>query len=268
MKKRIIVISVMILTLIFAIPAEAVTRLDHHRARKYYNWNGGTSNWLILEQAATVYGEESATASYPDSTVINRFNTVYTVKRDLSRMLYGYTYVPVSRYHKVLIEKYSTPGAIWTPDINWAFENSANSPLGDLLQPAIDYLFDIASWYLALPIPSPMQFINKKGTPATTITGVSGTSAQVAFNYDQTVMSVEYSIQVAKPVKAGTYQIRIRYYAQPGMMINNPYLALSDEQSMSENVESENTTSSVYYEWFTSQYAVNYANFVVTVVNP
>lgn len=237
-KKFAAVLATTLVAGVMAVPAQAAQNMDKHSDVEYATWST-TDDWRIVEAYSTLYGEPTASAYNQDSTVINTFAAGYNLNHADYRSSWGTYYYPSSKNHIILIENRSYPsysGGIWTPTIKYSFDNTkTQNELSPYAKYAIDWLYDIAKTASQLPLP-PLPWDLLKVPTGVTITPVQNSSVQVKFNADPTVMSVEYSINPAKPVKTGTYGINVRskadagYYIQPLMGVAGFESDVMDDQ--------------------------------------
>lgn len=189
----------------------------------YSDWQT-TNDWKIIEAYAAVVGDKNIYSVNPNTPVTARQAVTYGISYDKGRIFLGVSYIPCSRYHKIKIRVLSTPGDTPIRLLDpFGFSKSQTGSLPDELKYALDALWNFATKYVGLPLPSPWGLVLRSSPEITIERDSDLKGGQFNYNYDPSLMGADYLWQISTEVKTGWYLIDVFNKAEAGLLIITPY---------------------------------------------
>ncbi|MEM2941539.1 MAG: hypothetical protein QW304_08340 [Thermoproteota archaeon] len=211
--------------------------LDGPKKQEVYSDWQSTNDWKIVEAYAVVVGDKYIYSPNPNTPVTARQAVTYGISYDRARSFLLTTFMPCSRYHKIKVRVLSTPSN--TPirfSDPFGFSNSQTSTLPNELKYALDTLWNFATRYVGLPLPSPWGLILGNSPEITVDRDSDLKGGQFSYNRDPRLMGADYYWLISTPVNLGWYLIDVYNKAEAGLLIISytPYASKTEDLKLPE----------------------------------
>jgi len=203
----------------------------------YSDWQS-PNDWKIVEAYAVVVGDKYVYSPHPNTPISARQAVTYGISYDKARYFLTTTFIPCSRYHKIKVRMVSTPSSnvyIRFSD-PFGFSNSQTSTLPDELKYALDTLWNFATKYVGLPLPSPWGLILGNSPEITIDRDSDLKGGQFNYNRDPRLMGTDYYWLISTEVKTGWYLVDVYNKAEAGLLISyyTPYASKIEDFKLPE----------------------------------
>lgn len=226
MKKYIVFIIILVLLFSFDINTSyAMTTLSNNHQSIYSDWNTN-NDWLIVEASGNSSGDAYI---YASGTEMVRRAATFLLSYDNFRESYGTIFIPDSRDHIIssrVVSFHQNPSSVRYSDV-YAFDNSSNSSLPDIVQYSLDALWSFSMSVYKLPLPSPWQLIRKSSGISVSIdSDLQG--MKIKYNSSPQLQGCDYLIYINKVgnpgvTPDGSYWIDVDETAEAGLLVSYPY---------------------------------------------